>query len=165
MTDEDKTPASPEDAELNREIRFGRKFSLAEAIGRLGGKKLLKGASPVTLKRQAALEIEAYLERHLVDAEGALEIVLLRRVRDSEILLKMGYQQPLAVLAVYIERILHSEERLKDLVNDVDAEWGRIYYERPHFQTDGSEPNREDPYTFSSVRATLTQLIEKLRSE
>jgi len=159
--DKGKRPC-PEDADIEREIRSGRKFSLAEAIGRMGG-GLLKGASPVTRKRQAELEIERYLESYLADAEGALEIVLLRRVRESEMLFNMGYDQPLSALALFCERILNSEERLRDFVTEVDAEWGRIYLERPHFQKDGRPPDPEDPYTFSSVRRTLSGLIEKLR--
>ena len=162
--DKDKRP-TPEDAEIKREIRSGRKFSLAEAIGRIGGSGLLKGTSPVTGKRQAELEIEQFLKSHLVDAEGALEAVLLRRVRESETLFKMGYEQPLTALALFCERILGSEGLLQDFVTDVDAQWGRIYLERPHFQRDGHPPNPDDPYTFASVRIALSELAVKLRSE
>ncbi len=165
MSEDERKHPSREDAEIERDIRLGRKFSLAEAIGRMGGGGLLKGASPVTRKRQAELEIERYLESHLVDAEGALEVVLLRRVRESEILFKAGYDEPLAALALFCERILSSEERLRDLVTEVDAEWGRIYLERPHFQKDGRSPDPEDPYTFSSVRITLSGLVAELRGE
>ena len=165
MNEENKTPTGPGDAELEREIRSRRKFSLAEAIGRLAGGDLMKGASPVTLKRQAELQIEHYLESHLVDAEGALEAVLLRRVRDSDILLETSYEQPLDTLALFLERILGSEGLLQGFVNEVDAEWGRIYRERPYFQIEGQPPHRDDPYTLSSVRVTLSRLIEQLRKE
>ena len=165
MSEDKKEDPSREGAEIEREIRSGRKFSLAEAIGRLGGGELLKGSSPVTQKRQAELEIERYLESHLVDSEGALEVVLLRRVRESEILFRMGYEQPLTALALFCERILGSEGLLQDFVNDVDAEWGRIYLERPHFQKDGRPPDAEDKYTFSSVRIALSGLTAKLRGE
>jgi hypothetical protein len=47
MSKDKKERPGSEDAEIEREIRLGRKFSLAEAIGRMGG-GLLKGASPVT---------------------------------------------------------------------------------------------------------------------
>jgi hypothetical protein len=164
MSDDKKKPPRPEDSELEREIRSGRKFSLAEAIGRLGGRAMLKGVSPVTLRKQAVFEIEQYLEKNLHDSEGALEIVLLRRVRTSETLLKMGYDRPLDVLARYCERVLGSEELLHDFVRAVDAEWGRMYQERPHFQKEGQPPDKDDPYTFSSVRDTLSQLLEKLQA-
>jgi len=165
MSEDKKERPSPEDAEIEREIRLDRKFSLAEAIGRIAGGGLLKGASPVALKRQAELEIERYLESHLVDAEGALEVVLLRRVRESEILFKMGYEQPLTALALFCERILGSEGLLQDFVNEVDAQWGRIYLERPHFQENGRPPDPQDSYTFSSVRIALSGLMAKLRGE
>ncbi|MBN1852666.1 MAG: hypothetical protein JW829_08075 [Pirellulales bacterium] len=165
MMDEETegTPES-EDDQLEREIRSGRKFTLAEAIGRLGGKDLLKGTSPVTRKRQAELEVEQYLKQNLIDAEFALEVVLLRRVRNSEILLDMEYDQPLAALVQLIESFLGSDALLHDFVDEVDAEWGRISYERPHFQQEGHAPDRDDPYTFTSVRTMLRQLLQKLRA-
>jgi len=163
VSEDERKPSDPDDADIEREVRSGRKFSLAEAIGRLGGGGLLKGASPVTRKRQAELEIEGYFDRHLIDSERALKIVLLRRVRDSELLFKMGYDQPLTALALFCGRILDSEERLRDFVRDVDAEWGRINRERPHFQKGDRPPHPEDPYTFSSVRTKLTGLVAKLR--
>lgn len=165
MSEDNKDRSTSKDAEIEREIRLGRKFSLAEAIGRMGGSGVLKGASPVTRKRQAELEIERCLERHLVDSQGALEAVLLRRVRESELLLKAGYDQPLEVLAHFCARILGSEGLLQDFVRDVDAEWGRIYLQRPHFQKDGRPADPEDPYTFASVRVALSGLTAKLRGE
>ena len=46
---ETKQPPEADDAaaDIEREIRRGRKFSLNEALGRLGGEGMLKGASPV----------------------------------------------------------------------------------------------------------------------
>lgn len=162
---EKKAPISDQElADLEREIRSERKFSLAAAIGQLGGGNLLKGASPVTRKQQAELEIKLFLEEHLADAEGALGVVLKRRVRDSETLLAAGYKQPLSALVQVTERILSSEERLQSFVNRVDAEWGRIYLERPHFQKAGQPPDRTDPYTFASVRFQLSRLLDELRS-
>jgi len=163
-----KPPAGLEDSDLQREIRSERKFSLAEAIGRLGGSGLLKGTSPVTQKRQAELRIEQYLERHLTDSEGALEIVLLRHVRESDIFLEMNFSNPLAAIASYIVRVLDSEARLQSFVRAVDAEWGRMYLERPHFQKEGpvqkegQAPDPNDPYTFASVRKKLEQLLDTL---
>ena len=165
MSDGEQKPPGRQDAELEREIRAGRKYSLADAIGRIGGGDLLKGASPVTRKRQAALEIERYLERHLIDADGALEFVLLRRVAESAILLEMNYDQPLAALGLVVERILHSEERLRYFVREVDAEWGRMQHERPLFETAGRPADRDDPYTFASVRSKLSRLAEKPRGD
>lgn len=154
-------PPTPEDADLEREIRSGRKFSIAEAIGREGG-DLMKGASPVTRKRQAEFEIEEYLECHLHDSEGALRAVLLRRTRESSSLLEPGFDEPLAALAQVTGRLLGSEARLRHFVAAVDAEWGRIYGERPYFEREGRPPRRGDPYTVDSVRDALEQLLGEL---
>ncbi len=165
-TDAGGAPGSTDDgrdADLVREVRSGRKFTVAEAIGRLGGGDLMKGASPVTRKRQVELAAELFLEEHLVDSEGALLVVLERRARESMSLTQESYDHPLAVLAEFVEHILGREDRLQAFVHQVDAEWGRIYLERPHFQQAGRPPHRGDPYTFASVRATLSELLETLR--
>ena len=166
MSDEKKKMSvNIDDAQLEREIRAERKFSMEEAIARRAGKDLMKGASPVTLQRQAALAIENFLDRHLIDSEAALGEVLLRQARESEVLFKMSYEQPLVALARFVERILSSEGRLQTFVTEVDAYWGRMYYERPHFQKPGAEADADDPYTLVSVRTQLSRLLEQLRGE
>src|SRR5258708_24802077 len=87
MSDDQKRHRSEADAELEREIRKERKFTLAEAIGRMAGPGAMKGESPIARMQQAGVEIENWLIRHLADAGGALQIVLLRRVNESELLL------------------------------------------------------------------------------
>jgi hypothetical protein len=154
----DATP--PGEDGLEREIRADRKFSLSEAIGRMAGGDLMKGASPVTRKRQAELAIEDYLRRQMIDAGRVLGSVLLRQVGDR--LLRDDYDQPLAILADYVRQVLRSEYLLEDLVREADVEWGRVFRERPYFQQAGRLPSRDDPYTILSVRITLSRLIEKL---
>ena len=105
------TNSADRDAEIEREIRTNRKFSLSEAIGRMAG-GLMKGGSPVTRKRQAELEIDEYLRRHLVDSGGVLRSVLFRQLGES--LLNGDYDQPLAALAEYIRRIFASEALLEE---------------------------------------------------
>jgi hypothetical protein len=163
MSAEDKSDREAEDIDLQQDMLWGRKFSLAEAIGRLAGGGLLKGDSPVPGKKQAEFKVERYLEQNLIDSAGALETVLLRRVRDSEIFLQRGHEKPLTTLAVMTEHILSSEQLLQDFVTEVDREWGRMYRELPHLQKPGEPPHDDDPYTFGSVRKTLTNLVEALR--
>ena len=57
MSDREDKPRSEADAELEREIRKGRKFTIAEAIGRLAGPGAMKGESPVARMQQAEIEI------------------------------------------------------------------------------------------------------------
>jgi hypothetical protein len=145
------------DAELEREIRAERHFTLSEAIGRLAGPGMMKGVSPVTHKDQAVAEIQEYLSRHLADAGGVLSGVLLRQMSESELLLT-AFDQPLAALAGHVRQVLDSEFGLKELVREVDVEWGRVFGERPCFERDGCPPAPDDPYTLESVRTALTQL-------
>src|SRR4030095_4499101 len=98
MNDKQDRNRSEADAELEREICKGRKFTLSEAIGRLAGPGMMKGVSPITRKQQVEVEIEEYLRRELTDAGGALQVVVLRRVKESKYLLD-NYDQPLVVLA------------------------------------------------------------------
>ena len=161
MSDNQNEQRSQSDAELEREIRQGREFTLEEAIGRMAGPGAMKGVSPITRLQQAAAEIQEYLDRHLVDAAGALSVVLLRQVNESDLLLK-SFEQPLVALAGYVRHLLGSEYALKELVREADVEWGRVFDERPYFDRDGCPPEAGDPYTLESVRAALVQLIETL---
>src|SRR5262249_39828622 len=102
MSDQQESQLSAEDAELQREIREGRKFSLEEAIARLVGPGAMKGESPVARMQQAEMEIGSWLRTHLTDASGALEVALHREVKGSELLLN-NFDQPLIVLAAYCQ--------------------------------------------------------------
>jgi hypothetical protein len=163
MSEKPDTNSADRNEEIEREIRSDRKFSLSEAIGRIAGGDFMKGGSPVTRKRQAELEIDDYLRRHLVDSGSVLRSVLFRHLGES--LLNGDYDQPLAALAEYLRRILTSEDLLEAFVRDADAEWGRVHDERPYFQMPSRPPHRDDPYTIDSVRLALCQLRERLASE
>jgi len=159
-TDQNKQ-RSEADAKLEQEIRQERKFNLAEAIGRMAGPGAMKGVSPIPRLEQAAAEIQEYLDRHLTDTAGVLSGVLLRQVRESDVLLN-SFEHPQAALASYVEHILGSEYVLTELVREADMEWGRTFDERPYFEKDGSPPAPNDPYTHESVRAALKQLLAGL---
>jgi hypothetical protein len=157
----DDQQRSQADAELEREIRSERKFTLTEAIGRMAGPGSMKGASPVTRKQQVVSEIETWLRHHLSDAPGALQCAMLQRISESEALLNTS-DPPLTVLATFCRRVRDSEQLLAQLVRVADVEWGRAFDERPYFDKEGSPPSPEDPYTIESVRRDLSGLIEQL---
>ncbi len=161
MIENSDSQRSDADAELEREIRKERKFTLEEAIGRMIGPGGMKGVSPITRLQQAEVEIGDWLRLHLVDAGGALAIVLHRRVRESELLLN-NLGQPLVVLAQCCRRIVDSDFLLKELVRDADVEWGRAMGEHPYFEKEGSSPDPEDPYTVASVRKSLVEIMQQL---
>lgn len=152
---------SEADAELEREVRQGRKFSLAEAIGRMAGPGAMKGVSPVTRQQQALVEIENWLREHLSAGEAELQSVLLQHINGSDALLK-NFDQPLAALVAYCEHVVDSDHLLTEVVREADIAWGRVQAERPKFEQAGSPPDPNDPYTLESVRNTLTAVVEKL---
>jgi hypothetical protein len=164
MSDNNDKQRSEADGELEREIRKGRKFTLAEAIARLAGPGAMKGVSPVSRKHQAEAEIENWLRHHLPAGNAELEVVLLRQVNGSALLLN-NHDQPLVVLAACCRQALDSDYVLKELVRQADVEWGRVYGERPYFENEGSSPHPDDPYTLESVRKTLHSLVDQLCAE
>jgi hypothetical protein len=161
MTDNQEKRRSEADAELEREILKERKFTLAEAIGRLAGPGAMKGVSPIPRLQQAEIEIETFLRSHLMDSGGTLRGVLHRQVKGSELLLN-NYDQPLVVLAGYCQKVLDSDYLLKELVREADVEWGRVMGERPYFERDDSPSHPDDPYTVESVHSALTALLKQL---
>jgi hypothetical protein len=149
------------DAEIEREILEGRKFTLEEAIARMAGPGAMKGASPVAPLHQAEMEIGSWLRNNLVDPAGALVVALHRQVKGSELLLN-EFDQPLLALAKYCEQVLGSDYLLEQLVRDADIEWGRVMGERPLFEKVGAACNPDDPYTIASVRESLSEIFQQL---
>lgn len=161
MSEHEGLPHSPTDAELEREIRQGRKFTLEEGIARLAGPGALKGESPVARKQQAEFEIETWLRTHMSDAGGALGVALNRRVKGSELLLNQ-FETPLIALAGCCQQLLESDYLLAELVREADVEWARMMGERPYLERAGAPSHPDDPYTLESVRKSLCELVEKL---
>jgi hypothetical protein len=161
MNDNKDKQRSEADAELERKIRNERKFSLEEAIGRMAGPGAMKGVSPITGTQQAVVEIENWFRIHMPAENGELEVVLLRRIKGSELLLR-HFQQPLEVLGAYCQQVLDSDYMSNELVREADVEWGQVQCERPYFDTEGLQSHPEDPYTFVSVRRTLASIVEQL---
>ncbi|MFO0814948.1 MAG: hypothetical protein U0796_17135 [Gemmatales bacterium] len=164
MKEKEEQHLSEADAALEREIRAGRKFSLGEAIGRMAGPGAMNGVSPISGMQQATAAMEEFLKAHLSDSGGALQTVLLRRLKSAE-QLQTRHHEPLAFLADALRHVLASDNRLKDVVTDADIEWGRIFGERPYFEREGSPPHPDDPYTLESVRASLQKLLAVLQAK
>ena len=161
MSDNKDRRRSEDDAGLEREIRKGCKFTLAEPIGRLAGPGALKGESPVARPQQSEAEIESWLRSHLTHSGGAFRGVLHRDLTGTELLLN-NFDQPLVVLAGYCQRVLDSNYLLEELVRDADIEWGRLMGERPYFEKEGAPRDPDDPYTLESVRNALSGLLKSL---
>ena len=143
------------------EIRKGRKFSVAEAIGRAGA-GTLKGASPVPRSHQALMDLGLMLEARLHDPDGSLRTTLISRLGHNLPLLDKHRDHPAQALREMLENLLSSESALQTLVRDADARWGRDYQERPRFNKPGQPDAPDDPYTPTSVRAALQELLADL---
>ena len=143
----------------------GRRFELAEAIGRQNA-DMLKGASPVARGRQVLFEIEQFLEDRLYDPDGSLLRTLLARLRDDAPLLGRHFDHPLGALTEALGALLQptpaAKHALAELVRDTDARWGREYQERPRFESEGRPPAADDPYTTAQVRSALEELQRTL---
>lgn len=161
MNDEREKQQSEADSDIEREIRQGRKLSAKDLMARMAGPGAMKGASPVSPVQQAETEIGNWLGNNLVDACGALRVVLHRQLKGSELLLE-SLDQPLVALAAYCQRIVDAENLLKEIVRESDVEWGRAMGERPHFEREGAAPDPDDPYTIVSVRQALSDALKRL---
>ncbi len=145
------------DLAIQREILSGRRFTIAEAIGREGG-SFLKGESPVPKLVQAIAEINGFINQNLSDSSGALQAVLYVWVKtDSRI--GQYLNSPLVALNEILSSLLDNQDLLYEFVRQVDHKWGQIYGERPYFQQPGQLPHPEDEYTHESVRLKLIELL------
>ena len=146
-----------ESCDLETQIRRGRKFDLAEAVGRQAG-GILKGASPVAPARQLLLQIEEILARDLPDSEGSLTHTIMAQLEGNPPLLARHFDDAAGALHEYLDGVLDIRANLVALVRQADARWGRDYDERPHFDKPDQTPHPDDPYTLAAVTALLTEL-------
>lgn len=158
MSDND---SKERDQKIEREIRRGRKFTLADVIGHEGG--FFDGESAVPTLTRVTTGLCNFIDRHVRDSDGALRAVLKRRVRTSETIVGAHFDDPLTALEIIVDQMLSVDARLYEIVRQVDAEWGRLMLERPHFQQPGDAPHPDDPYTHESVRAELNRFLGRLR--
>ncbi|CCQ58634.1 MULTISPECIES: hypothetical protein [Crocosphaera] len=157
---EDKEKQGKNEA-IQREILAGRKFSLAEAIGREGG-DFLKGESPVPKLVQATTEINTFIAINLQDSSGALQAVLQTWISTDEAGVSKNLDSPLTALKQMLDNIIDNSELLYELVRQVDFQWEKMYDERPYFQSPGQPPHPDDEYTHESVEEKLKSLLTKL---
>ncbi|MGK7890648.1 MAG: hypothetical protein AB4042_15055 [Leptolyngbyaceae cyanobacterium] len=148
---------------LQRDILKGRKFSLADVIGREGG-SFMKGESPVPKLVQATTEINQFISEQLPDASGALQSVLHRWVEEDTARVSRHLDEPLHALADFLEAIVNQPSILFELVRQVDMKWGQMNDERPYFQKPQQPPHPNDEYTHESVRHQLQQFLAVVKA-
>ncbi|NEQ97147.1 MAG: hypothetical protein F6K30_10540 [Cyanothece sp. SIO2G6] len=160
---ESDSQANAEREALQRDILQGRKFSLADVIGREGG-SFMKGESPVPKLVQAKLEINQFISEQLPDPSGALQSVLHRWVEDDTARVSRHLDIPLKALADLLESIVNQPSILYELVRHVDMKWGQMNDERPYFQQPQQRPHPDDEYTHESVRHQLQGLLATVKA-
>ena len=161
MTDMEDKQTTAKNKAIQQEILAGRKFSLAEAIGREGG-DFLKGESPVPKLVQATTEINTFIALNLQDSSGALQAVLQTWISTDEAGVSQNLDNPLQSLKQILDKIINNTELLYELVRQVDFQWGKMYDERPYFQSPGQAPHPNDEYTHESVEEKLRTLLNQL---
>ena len=159
MSDSKKTNAQQKATE--QEILRGRRFNLAEAVGRQAA-GALKGASPVAGTKQLLLEVEHLLDLHLYDPEGSLLQTIVASLAANPPLLAQNLSDAPGLLRSHLQGMLDSPTELDLLVRQADARWGRDYQERPHFNAPGQTPHPDDPYTPDQVRRELERFLTHL---
>ncbi len=149
---------------IQRELRARQKFSVAGAIGRAGS-GLLKGESPIPRQVQTTTEIIRFIDQNTPASKGALKSILRRRVKQNQAAVERHLDNPILALREIIQAILDKEFALQEFVRQVDARWGEMFMEPPHFQKAGQNPHPDDEYTYDSVKQDLRVLLKKLSSE
>ena len=155
------TAKDNEDRQIERDIRSHRRASLADTLAGRDGGAHLRGASPTPLLQRALFEVEQYLDVHLDDTAGSLRAVILRRLEAQPELLAAGLGDPARTISTWLETVLATPAALADLVRETDMLWGEQYAEKPHFDTPGSAPAPDDPYTTAGVNRLLTGLRDR----
>nr|WP_040654771.1 hypothetical protein [Rubidibacter lacunae] len=148
--------------ELQRDSLRGRKFTLADAIGREAG-SFLKGESPIPRLVQATIAIDTFIGRNLADTSGVVQVVLCRWVDENTARVSRHLDVPLQALLELLESIVENPPILHEFVWQVDVQWGKVNAERPFFQRPGQKPHPEDEHTHESVRYQLVELRDRVR--
>ena len=148
--------------EIQTEIRQGRKFSVAEAIGREGG-SFLRSSEAIPRPLRAIAQLNQFLDRHLHDSEGALKPTLQRWLQGDE-RFSQNLDLPLLVMSeVLVE--LAQPPVLYEFARQVNVHWGQIYGDRPYFQLPGQPAHSEAAYSHESIQAALNQVQAQLWQE
>lgn len=123
----------------------------------------MNGESPFAAGKQMAYEAKQRVTSQTKDLEGSLKTVLCGIIDGEAARIDAHRDTPESVVTRIIDRILASEENLKEFVRRVDQRWGSDNQERPYFERSGQPSHPDDPYTYQSVRTSLEALRQALQ--
>lgn len=149
-------------ADLQREIRSQRRFSLAEAIGREGG-GFMKGESTVPRPLRAATEVNQFITAHLADPTGPVATTLYHWA-SSDIRLSRQLDTPLIALAQVTEGILTEPTTLSEFARQVAIAHSHLTGDRPYFHKLNAPPHPQASYTQDSITADLSALLQQIKA-
>ncbi|MGL1936721.1 MAG: hypothetical protein OCD01_16955 [Fibrobacterales bacterium] len=150
--------------ESKRQLHAKGGGSLASAFSEEGS-DFLNGGSPVPLILQAETAIANYINNEVKDSCGALRATLQTRIKRKQSVIAEHIDNPLVVLKNMVVLFLENEPLLFDFVREVDACYGKMYQERPHFQVPGGKAHPDDEYTHESVRKSLETIQATLQAQ
>lgn len=148
---------------IERDILSGRKFSIAEAIGREGG-SLIKGYNPIPRLDQVVSFLTVFIEKNINDTSRVLMTVLQANVKNDRIKIAESIETPLQYLHNLIKSYVDNPHQLYEITREVDFKWGQINDEKPHFQKPGETPHPDDEYTHETVKKMLSKLLVKIEA-
>lgn len=145
--------------QVQKEIRAGRKFSIAEAIGREGS-SFMKGESAIPRPLRAANEIKQFITAHSRGSAGVLADELYLWT-TADIRVSRQLDTPLVALAQVVESLLNEPTIFYEFARQVAIAEARLTGDRPYFQQPNQSPHPEATYTHDSIR----QYLESISSQ
>ncbi len=149
---------------IQRDILSGRKFSIAEAIGREGG-SFIKGHNPIPQLDQSISFLTVFIEKNIIDSSRVLMTVLQTNVKNDRIKIAESIENPLKYLYNLIKSYVDNPHQIYELTREVDFKWGQINDENPYFQKPGETPHPNDEYSHEIVREKISDLLLKIKAE
>ena len=145
---------------LQKEIRAGRKFSLAEAISREGG-DFIKGELVIPRPLKAANEIKQFIATHSLEPSGVLATEL-SAWSIADIRFSRQLETPLTALSQIVESLLHEPTTFYEFARRVAIAQSKVTGDRPYFQQPNQPPHPEADHTHSSISQYLSKMAELL---
>lgn len=149
-------------SEIEKEIRSGRKFSIAEAIGREGG-GFMKGESAIPRPLKAANEVKQFITTYSGKSTGVLADELYAwTIAD----IRFGAQldTPLVAIALTVNSLLKESAMFYEFARQVAIAQAKLTGDRPYFQQPGRLPHPESDYPHHAIRQYLLDISTALCS-
>ena len=147
--------------QITREIQQGRKFSLAEAIGRETS-HFLRDQSAIPRPLRAKAKVDQFISTQLNEPTGPIATTL-RNWTSTDIRLSSQLDTPLIALAQITDSILSEPTTFCEFSRQVAIAQAKLTGDRPYFQTYGKAPHPNADYPHSIIKHELSELLHQLK--